>query len=634
MTQYRQLLAPLGLIPAVLFFASCKPRPEAELATRAKISAEASSGAIFSALESRDEPLALAILDSGIQQQKVDARGCTPLMVAAATGNTKVARQLLPRSAVKLIKDNSGLTALGHAARADEAWLVDELLRRGASADVLLPDGSSLIAECIIEGRTATANLLLAHGAALDSKDSEGQALLEIATRQGLVWLVTDLLHRGAKFENLANSDQNKSLIHVVAEAGEPELVAILADRGADVTATNDLGETALHIAIGSGHYDLLAPLHERGLSLDQADGSGSRPLHLAVMRRDGDSLSELLRLGANPNAVGPMGKIALDFALDAREYDFASRLITYGSDVPGELLYEAIATGDREQIDYLISNGADPNSLGRLRSDTLLGSALRRGNRWAAFRLLTSGAYPNAITRDGQTAFHHAVARLDRNLIATMLEKGADPNLPFANYPGDDFLQHVVSPNIAKSSLGHTRGFVPLMMAADSGDLEVARLLLSYNADPAVYSRGGRYHYWAPISWAARRADIAMMQVLLGREPSQVTRRARVDLSEQRAWIYDGDEEIYTTRVSTGKPGNRTRTGQFVITDRHRHWNSTIYGSSMPFFQRFSCSDFGFHQGYVPGYAASHGCIRVPDGNVQKLWAMLSLGDPIEIVP
>jgi lipoprotein-anchoring transpeptidase ErfK/SrfK len=53
-----------------------------------------------------------------------------------------------------------------------------------------------------------------------------------------------------------------------------------------------------------------------------------------------------------------------------------------------------------------------------------------------------------------------------------------------------------------------------------------------------------------------------------------------------------------------------------------------------MPCFQRLSCSDFGFHQGHVPGYPASHGCIRVPPGNAQKLFALTELGDRVEIRP
>jgi lipoprotein-anchoring transpeptidase ErfK/SrfK len=85
-------------------------------------------------------------------------------------------------------------------------------------------------------------------------------------------------------------------------------------------------------------------------------------------------------------------------------------------------------------------------------------------------------------------------------------------------------------------------------------------------------------------------------------------------------------------TPVSTGRSGSRNRIGTFVITNRHRHWNSTIYNSSMLYFQR--CSDFGFHQGYVPGYPASHGCVRIPGENIRKLWQLLSLGDRVEFVP
>jgi lipoprotein-anchoring transpeptidase ErfK/SrfK len=53
-----------------------------------------------------------------------------------------------------------------------------------------------------------------------------------------------------------------------------------------------------------------------------------------------------------------------------------------------------------------------------------------------------------------------------------------------------------------------------------------------------------------------------------------------------------------------------------------------------MPYFQRLSCSDFGLHQGVVPGYPASHGCIRVPAGNAAKLFTMTEAGDRVRILP
>jgi lipoprotein-anchoring transpeptidase ErfK/SrfK len=53
-----------------------------------------------------------------------------------------------------------------------------------------------------------------------------------------------------------------------------------------------------------------------------------------------------------------------------------------------------------------------------------------------------------------------------------------------------------------------------------------------------------------------------------------------------------------------------------------------------MPFFQRLSGSDFGLHQGNLPGYPASHGCIRLPAKNAAKLFSMTSEGDRVRIVP
>lgn len=627
----------LSLAIGLVLFAGCSSDQDRESYARAEEAAKSSSLAIFSALEDRDEELALGILHSNIQQKSADEGGRTPLMVAAQTSNTRVAWELLPdKVSQSLATDKQGLNALTHAARANETWLVGELLKRGASPNVSLPEGGSLITECIIEGRTAVANLLLQHGAEVNSVGKEGKHLVELAARNGYIWFVKELIVRGVDLNNVKDIDgkNNFHLSNLIAEAGKPELIELFADSGADLNISNQFGENPIHIAIGSGSFDLIEPLSQQGVSLNDPDKSGSTPLHHAIMRRDPDSLRKLLSLGANPNVTGPEGQQPIDLALEIRDYEFASLLIQYGSSTPCYPLYSAILEDDRDFIDFLLSNGADPNSLCRMKNDTPLGAALRNQNRWAAFRLLEAGALPNALVREGQTAFHLAVAQLDRPLVGLMLKKGANPNHPFYNYPSEDFLEHVASTNIAKSALRRTRRFTPIAMASDSGDVELARLLMAHGATPKLYTQGGRYNYWYPISWAARRGDVPMMQILLGREPSQVTRHAKVDLSQQRAWVYDGDEEIYTTRVSTGKPGNRTKQGTFVITNRYRHWNSTIYGSSMPYFQRFSCGDFGFHQGYVPGYPASHGCIRVPGGNVRKIWELLSLGDPVQIVP
>ncbi len=81
-----------------------------------------------------------------------------------------------------------------------------------------------------------------------------------------------------------------------------------------------------------------------------------------------------------------------------------------------------------------------------------------------------------------------------------------------------------------------------------------------------------------------------------------------------------------------TGRKGYATPTGKYVISDKQRDWISTIYKVSMPFFMRLSCREIGLHAGNCPGYPASHGCIRMPYSDVQKLFAVLKIGDAVTI--
>ena len=52
-----------------------------------------------------------------------------------------------------------------------------------------------------------------------------------------------------------------------------------------------------------------------------------------------------------------------------------------------------------------------------------------------------------------------------------------------------------------------------------------------------------------------------------------------------------------------------------------------------MPYFMRFSCDSFGMHAGQLPGYPASHGCIRMPYSKVREFFAILSVGDRVSII-
>jgi hypothetical protein len=86
---------------------------------------------------------------------------------------------------------------------------------------------------------------------------------------------------------------------------------------------------------------------------------------------------------------------------------------------------------------------------------------------------------------------------------------------------------------------------------------------------------------------------------------------------------------------VSTGKPGHSTPPGVFSILQRNRFHRSNLYSNApMPYMQRLTWSGIALHEGHLPGYPASHGCIRMPGNVSRQLWAMGSIGMRVIVSP
>jgi lipoprotein-anchoring transpeptidase ErfK/SrfK len=100
------------------------------------------------------------------------------------------------------------------------------------------------------------------------------------------------------------------------------------------------------------------------------------------------------------------------------------------------------------------------------------------------------------------------------------------------------------------------------------------------------------------------------------------------VSLSEQLAYVYRNGVLIGASTVSTGKKGHETPTGVFTILQKHADHYSSIYDSApMPYMQRLTWSGVALHAGRLPGYPASHGCVRMPYDFAQLLYAESSMG-------
>lgn len=100
------------------------------------------------------------------------------------------------------------------------------------------------------------------------------------------------------------------------------------------------------------------------------------------------------------------------------------------------------------------------------------------------------------------------------------------------------------------------------------------------------------------------------------------------VNLSSQRAVLYRNGIPIGASTVSTGRPGYPTPKGIFTILQKHvEHYSTTYDNAPMPYMQRLTWRGVALHAGRLPGYPASHGCIRLPLGFAKLLYSATRLG-------
>jgi hypothetical protein len=99
------------------------------------------------------------------------------------------------------------------------------------------------------------------------------------------------------------------------------------------------------------------------------------------------------------------------------------------------------------------------------------------------------------------------------------------------------------------------------------------------------------------------------------------------VSVKSQNVSFYANGKLVSQSPVSTGKATNPTPFGVFSVIQRNRHHRSNIYsGAPMPYMQRLTWSGIALHEGKLPGYPASHGCIRLPEHYADYLWRTIRM--------
>jgi hypothetical protein len=107
------------------------------------------------------------------------------------------------------------------------------------------------------------------------------------------------------------------------------------------------------------------------------------------------------------------------------------------------------------------------------------------------------------------------------------------------------------------------------------------------------------------------------------------------ISIEKQLLKVYDANGTFAETPISTGMRGHSTPMGVFSVIQKHKYHRSNIYsGAPMPYMQRITWSGIAMHAGVLPGYPASHGCIRMPMNFAVKMWGWTRMGARVVITP
>jgi lipoprotein-anchoring transpeptidase ErfK/SrfK len=107
------------------------------------------------------------------------------------------------------------------------------------------------------------------------------------------------------------------------------------------------------------------------------------------------------------------------------------------------------------------------------------------------------------------------------------------------------------------------------------------------------------------------------------------------ISIERQSLRVFDANGLFAETPVSTGMRGHSTPMGVFSIIQKNKWHRSNIYsGAPMPYMQRITWSGIALHAGALPGYPASHGCIRMPMAFATKIWGWTRMGARVIIAP
>lgn len=351
------------------------------------------------------------------------------------------------------------------------------------SADLRIVDAAR-------RGDTAAIGALLRAGVDPSARQKDGTTALHWAAYRDDLAAAEQLIRAGADVR--AANDLGATPLWAAALNANVAMVGRLLEAGADANAALTLGETALMTAARTGNAEIVAQLLAKGADPNRAAARGQTALMWAAAQRHPAVVRALLAGGADVHLRSQVWSERRKTDLEQSSHPDYQVTIAQGGDTA---LMFAARSGDLASVQLLVEAGANVDDQSAYGTSAATLAAHADHADVVAF-LLERGANPDAAAA-GYTALHAAILRRNLSAVTALLAHGADPNRPLraatpARRDSEDYHFH-------NTFVGAT----PLWLAARFGQPEIMRQLARHGADPTfvldvTYGTGsyGTYAY------------------------------------------------------------------------------------------------------------------------------------------